>query len=76
MDLQSLFTALLPLVLIAVGWFMKEIWAAVQILKLEVHDIRTHMAENYVHKNDFADRWEEILKAVHRIEDKLDNLSK
>ena len=76
MDLQSLFTTLLPLVLIAVGWFMKEIWAAVQVLKLEVHDIRTHMAENYMHKNDFADRWEEVLKAVHRIEDKLDNLTK
>jgi len=76
MDLQSLFTALLPLVLIAVGWFMKEIWSAVQVLKLEVHDIRTHVAENYMHKNDFADRWEEVLKAVHRIEDKLDNLTK
>ena len=76
MDLQSLFAALLPLAFVAVGWFLKEIWSAVQALKLEVHDIRTHMAENYMHKNDFADRWEEVLKAVHRIEDKLDNLAK
>ena len=76
MDLQSLFAALLPLALVAVGWFLKEIWSAVQALKLEVHDIRTHVAENYMHKNDFADRWEEVLKAVHRIEDKLDNLTK
>jgi len=46
----------------------------VQSLKIEVHDIRTHLAENYMHKDDFSGRWEEVLKAVHRIEDKLDNL--
>ena len=74
MDLQALFTAVLPLVLVALGWFLKELWSAVQALKLEVHDIRTHLAENYTHKDDFTQRWEEVLKAVHRIEDKIDNL--
>ena len=74
MDLQALFTAVLPLVLVALGWFLKELWSAVQTLKLEVHDIRTHLAENYTHKDDFTQRWEEVLKAVHRIEDKIDNL--
>jgi len=76
MDLQALFTAVLPLVLVALGWFLKELWSAVQALKLEVHDIRTHLAENYTHKDDFTQRWEEVLKAVHRIEDKIDNLNK
>ena len=76
MNLQEFFNITLPLVFVAIGWFLKELWSAVQSLKIEVHDIRTHLAENYMHKDDFSDRWEEILKAVHRIEDKLDNLRK
>jgi hypothetical protein len=39
-----------------------------------VSDLKTHIAQNYVHKDDFSDRWDEVLKAVHRIEDKLDDL--
>ena len=74
MNLQEFFNITLPLVFVAIGWFLKELWSAVQSLKIEVHDIRTHLAENYMHKDDFSDRWDEVLKAVHRIEDKLDNL--
>jgi hypothetical protein len=73
-DLQTLINTILPLVCVACGWFCKELWTAVQVLKLDLHDLRTHIAENYVHKEDFSDRWEEVLKAVHRIEDKLDDL--
>ena len=75
MNLQEFFNITLPLVFVAIGWFLKELWSAVQSLKIEVHDIRTHLAENYIHKDDFSDRWEEILKAVHRIEDKLDRIT-
>ena len=74
MNLQEFFNITLPLVFVAIGWFLKELWSAVQSLKIEVHDIRTHLAENYMHKDDFSDRWDEVLKAVHRIEDKLDTI--
>ena len=75
MNLQEFFNITLPLVFVAIGWFLKELWSAVQSLKIEVHDIRTHLAENYMHKDDFSDRWDEVLKAVHRIEDKLDRIT-
>ena len=75
MNLQEFFNITLPLVFVALGWFLKELWSAVQSLKIEVHDIRTHLAENYMHKDDFSDRWDEVLKAVHRIEDKLDRIT-
>jgi hypothetical protein len=73
-DIQVLINTILPLICVACGWFCKELWTAVQVLKLDLHDLRTHIAENYVHKDDFSDRWDEVLKAVHRIEDKLDDL--
>ena len=74
MDLQTLINTVLPIICVVCGWFLKELWNAVQILKSDVNDLRTHLAENYVHKDDFSDRWDEVLKAVHRIEDKLDDL--
>ena len=74
MDLQTLINTVLPLICVAIGWFCKELWTAVQELKDDVTGLRAHLAENYMHKSDFADRWEEVLKAVHRIEDKLDAL--
>ena len=74
MDLQTLINTVLPLICVACGWFCKELWTAVQVLKLDLHDLRTHIAENYVHKDDFSDRWDEVLKALHRLEDKLDDL--
>jgi hypothetical protein len=76
MDIQTLINTVLPLVCVAMGWFCKELWDAVQDLKSDLGDLRTHLAENYMLKNDFSDRWEEVLKAVHRIEDKLDAIRK
>jgi predicted nuclease with TOPRIM domain len=74
MDIQTLINTVLPLICVAIGWFCKELWTAVQDLKNDLHDLRTHLAENYMHKEDFTARWEEVLKAIHRVEDKLDKL--
>ena len=64
------------MIFVAIGWFMKELWTAVQALKIDLRDLRTHLAENYMHKDDFSDRWDEVLTALHRLEDKLDSLKK
>ena len=74
MDLQTLINTVLPLICVAIGWFCKELWTAVQELKDDVSELRGHMADNYLRKDDFNSRWDEVLKAVHRIEDKLDHL--
>jgi len=74
MDIQTLINTVLPLICLAIGWFCKELWSAVQNLKNDLHDLKSYVSDNYVKKDDFADRWEEVLKAVHRIEDKLDAL--
>ena len=74
MEFQMILNTLLPLVFVALGWFCKEIWSAVQNLKEDMNNLKTHLAENYLHKDDFNSRWDEVLKAIHRIEDKLDKL--
>lgn len=76
MDLQSLINTVLPLICVAIGWFCKELWSAVQELKDDLADLRGHVSDNYMRKDDFNGRWDEVLKAIHRMEDKLDSLRK
>ena len=72
-NLQTLINTVLPLICVAIGWFCKELWTAVQELKDDIAKIREELPSEYVSKADFNDRWFEVLKSLHRIEDKLDN---
>lgn len=76
MDFQSLINFILPTACAVLGWFCRELWTAVQALKEDVARLREELPTKYISKADFSDRWEEVLKAVHRIEDKLDRLNK
>jgi hypothetical protein len=72
MDFQSLINFILPTACAILGWFCRELWTAVQDLKEDLAKLREELPTKYVHKDDFNDRWNEVLKALHRIEDKLD----
>lgn len=73
MDFQSLINFILPTACAILGWFCRELWSAVQDLKDDLAKLREELPTHYVSKDDFNDRWYEVLKALHRIEDKLDN---
>ena len=75
MNPQDLFNTLVPIVCAVLGWFCRELWTAVQDLKEDVASLRETLPSKYVSKQDFNDRWEEVLKAIHRIEDKLDRMN-
>ena len=64
---------ILPTACAVLGWFCRELWTAVQDLKDDLAKLREELPSKYVSKEDFNDRWSEVLKALHRIEDKLDN---
>lgn len=72
MNLQEIFNILIPLICAVLGWFCRELWTAVQELKADLAKLREELPTHYVTKDDFNDRWNEVLKALHRIEDKLD----
>lgn len=72
MNPQDLFNTLIPIVCAVLGWFCRELWNAVQELKEDIAKIREDLPKDYVSKEDFNDRWYEVLKSLHRIEDKLD----
>jgi hypothetical protein len=72
MDFQSIMNFVLPTACAALGWFYRELWTSVQELKNDMAKLRAELPTHYVSKEDFNDRWNEVLKSLHRIEDKLD----
>jgi hypothetical protein len=72
MNLQDVFNIFIPIICAVLGWFCRELWTAVQELKTDLARLREELPTHYVAKDDFNDRWYEVLKALHRIEDKLD----
>ena len=74
MDLQQLFNVFIPIICAVLGWFCRELWTAVQELKNDVAKLREGLPSKYVSKEDFNDRWMEVLKSLHRLEDKIDRV--
>lgn len=74
MNPQDLFNTLIPIVCAVLGWFCRELWTAVQDLKDDLSKLREELPTHYVTKDDFSDRWTEVLKSLHRLEDKLDRV--
>jgi hypothetical protein len=74
MNLQEIFNILVPIVCGVLGWFCRELWTAVQELKADLSKLREELPTHYVTKDDFNDRWMEVLKSLHRLEDKLDRV--
>jgi hypothetical protein len=72
MNLQDIFNTLIPIICTVLGWFCRELWTAVQELKSDLSKLREELPTHYVTKDDFNDRWYEVMKSLHRIEDKLD----
>lgn len=72
MGVQELLNIGIPIICGVLGWFCRELWTAVQELKDDLAKLRAELPTHYVSKDDFNDRWYEVLKALHRIEDKLD----
>jgi len=54
------------------GWFARQLWEAVQALKLDLHKIEVDMPVNYVRKDDLDKRMDHIETMFQRIYDKLD----
>ena len=74
MNPQDIFNVLVPIVCAVLGWFCRELWTAVQELKNDVAKLREDLPSKYVSKEDFNDRWNEVLKSLHRLEDKMDRV--
>ena len=73
MEFQAVFNFIGGAILLAVGWWCKEIWDSVKSLKADIKAIEIDLPKNYVSKADIESRLDKIDATLERIFDKLEN---
>ena len=72
MNEQMIFNILVGAVLAGLGWFGREVWAAVKTLREDLHTIEVQLPKVYVTKTDHDARMDKIEDMFQRIFDKID----
>ena len=72
MEFQLVFNLVGGAVLVAVGWWCKEIWDSVKTLKNDIQAIEIDLPKNYVSKKDIESRFDKIDATLERLFDRLE----
>ena len=70
MELDTLWSAILTLVILPFGWAFNKMFAEVKRLQILLNKTR----EEYATKEDLRDTSSRVMEALHRLEDKLDKV--
>ena len=70
MDVPTLWSAILTLVILPFGWAFNKMFAEVKRLQILLNRTR----EEYATKDDLRDTSSRVMEALHRLEDKLDKV--
>ena len=72
MNMQDLLNAGAGFAFAAMGWFAREIWAAVKELQADLAKLREDLPKQYVQKDDFKDGINEIKVMLNKLFDRMD----
>ena len=73
MENQNLINIFLGLGMTVVGWFARELWAAVKELKSDISQVREKLRREYLTKDDYREDIREIKTMLAKIFEKLEN---
>lgn len=73
MEPQNIIDSILGAGLAVMGWFARELWAAVKELKTDLSKLREDLPKTYVSKDDYREDMREIKGMLEKIFNKLDN---
>jgi hypothetical protein len=76
MDTQTLINLALGALLALIGWLARQLWEAVERLKLDLHKIEVELPSSYVKREEFSESLKEIKDLCRQIFDKVDSLEK
>ena len=72
LDYQVLFNAAAGVVFLGAGWFLRQLWDAVDKLKQDLHEIEKDLPVSYIRRDEFSESMREIKDMLNKISDKLD----
>jgi hypothetical protein len=73
MDTQSLLNLLFSSAGLILGWFLRELWAAVKELKGDLAKLREELPKEYVAKDDYRQDVKELKDMIAKLFDILEN---
>lgn len=73
MDSQSLLNLVLSSASLVLGWFLREMWAAVKELKSDLAKLREELPKEYVARNDYRQDVRELKDMLNKLFDRLDH---
>jgi chaperonin cofactor prefoldin len=73
MDYSFILNIILGVALSIGGWFVRQMWDAVQNLKDDLKRIEVELPTSYVRKSDLDSRLDKLELLLDRIFEKLDN---
>lgn len=72
MENQHLINMFLGIGMTVVGWFARELWAAVKELKADLAKLREDLPKEYVARDDYREDIREIKAMLAKIFEKLE----
>ena len=73
MDFQTIVNFGLTTASLVVGWFARELWAAVKELKADLAHLREELPKQYLAKDDYRDDIRDIKEMLNKLFDKIDH---
>lgn len=72
MDWQTLINIGAGSLLAVIGWFARELWEAVNVMKKDLHRLEVKLAKDYTTHSDMNARFDKLEGILERIFDKID----
>jgi antirestriction protein len=73
MEMQNIIDLALGGVMVVIGWFARELWAAVKELKADLSKLREDLPKEYVAKDDYRQDIRELKDIMNKVFDKLEH---
>lgn len=71
MDMNTIINVVLGVCLSVGGWFVRQMWDAVQQLKQDIQKIEVELPTHYVRKSDLDARLDKIDEMLEKLFDRL-----
>ena len=72
MEWQTLINIGAGSILAVIGWFARELWDAVNVMKKDLHRLEVKIAKDYATHQDMNARFDKLEGILERIFDKID----
>lgn len=73
MDMNTIINVVLGVCLSVGGWFVRQMWDAVQQLKQDIQKIEVELPTHYVRKSDLDARLDKIDEMLEKLFDRLNS---